>query len=387
MSHILDNPIELANWRRRLFELREEIVLPQSEWHVLWPYIDNLWVERNAGRNKDRKQFNCRIWRNDGEQKTGAGKRNRARRNVEPCGMKMYVTKKDGGVVISRFTGRNTETLEHHHDLEYMDKIKTPSAIMRIAAEQIANGKTPAEAVAEMKTKKVVRALEETSGLHLDSNRVRNAYKTFKQHDENAFKVSSRSTITLPPTIIETSLTDPALMAPLGMRVSCQCGVVSFQTPTQTPLDVYHCHCLECRKQSASAFGTSAIFPAQGLFPLSSFLVAKLSCFTRPTKSGGSMACYFCSTCGVRLFHRGRDVHGIDKSTVSIKGGCVEGLEWNVGKHIYTRSAVIPIPPGAEQWRESPEPESRPTLSNMVKDNEKAPVLLPDFPDLPFPQN
>lgn len=381
MSHILDNPTELAAWRHRLFELSEEIVLPQSDWDVLWPYIDNLWVERNAGRNKDRKQFNCRIWRNDGEQKTGAGKRNRPRRNVQPCGMKMYVTKKDGGVVISRFKGRTTETLEHHHDLEYMDKIKTPSAIMRIAAEQIANGKTPAEAVAEMKTKQVVRALEETSGLHLDSNRVRNAYKTFKQHEENASRTPRRLTMAPP---IQEPPTDPGLMAPLGMRVSCQCGSVSFGTPTQIPLDVYHCHCLECRKQSASAFGTSAIFPAQGLFPLSPDLAAKLSYFIRPTKSGGSMACYFCSACGVRVFHRSRDAHGIEKPTVSIKGGCVEGLDWTIGKHIYTRSAIVPIPPGAEQWRESPEPENRPTLSNMVKDDEKAPVLLPDFPDLPF---
>jgi hypothetical protein len=246
MSHILDNPTELAAWRRRLFELREEITLPLSEWEVLWPYIDNLWVERNAGRNKDRKQFNCRIWRNDGDQKTGTGKRNRARRNIQPCGMKMYVTKKDGGVIISRFKGRNTETLEHHHDLEYMDRIKTPSAIMRIAAEQIANGKTPAEAVAEMKTKNVVKALEETSGLHLDSNRVRNAYKTFKQHEENSNRGTRRQTIQEPPT-------DPALTAPLGMHVSCQCGGISFGTPTQTPLEVYHCHCLECRKQSAPA--------------------------------------------------------------------------------------------------------------------------------------
>ncbi|QDS69291.1 hypothetical protein FKW77_002630 [Venturia effusa] len=384
MSYILDNPTEMAAWRRRLFELREEIVLPQSDWDVLWPYIDNLWVERNAGRNKDRKQFNCRIWRNDGEQKIGAGKRNRARRNVPPCGMKMYVTKKDGGVIISRFAGRTTETLEHHHDLEYMDRIKTPSAIMRIAAEQIANGKTPAEAVAEMRTKQVVKALEETSGLHLDSNRVRNAYKTFKQHEKIGSRVTRRLTTAPPLMNFQEAPTDPALMAPVGMRVSCQCGSISFETPTPMPLDVYHCHCQECRKQSASAFGTSAIFPAQGLFPLRSDLAVKLSYFTRPTKSGGSMACYFCLTCGVRLFHRTRDAQGIEKPTVSIKGGCIEALDWSIGKHIYTRSAVVPIPPGAEQWRESPEPENLPTLSNMVKGDEQAPVLLPDFPDLPF---
>jgi hypothetical protein len=100
MSRIVDNPAELAAWRRKLFELGpEEIALPQADWDAIWPYIDNFWVERNACRGKETQQFNCRIWRNDSSKKTGAGKRNRTKRNVEPCGMKMYVKKKDGFVV------------------------------------------------------------------------------------------------------------------------------------------------------------------------------------------------------------------------------------------------------------------------------------------------
>ncbi len=60
------------------------------------------------------------------------------------------------------------------------------------------------------------------------------------------------------------------------MEVQCQCGAVSFTTPTPEPIALYHCHCTQCRKQSASAFGTSAIFSAEGIFPLSPDLEAKL---------------------------------------------------------------------------------------------------------------
>ena len=60
------------------------------------------------------------------------------------------------------------------------------------------------------------------------------------------------------------------------MNVSCQCGSVRFKTPTPAPIDLFHCHCGECQKQSSSAFGTSAIFPVAGLFPLEAKLESQL---------------------------------------------------------------------------------------------------------------
>lgn len=50
-----------------------------------------------------------------------------------------------------------------------------------------------------------------------------------------------------------------------GMEVRCQCHSVQFTTPTPKPLALYVCHCGQCRLQTGSAFGTSAIFPK---FPL-----------------------------------------------------------------------------------------------------------------------
>ena len=139
------------------------------------------------------------------------------------------------------------------------------------------------------------------------------------------------------------------------MDVSCQCGTVKFKAPTDQPKALYHCHCTECRKQSASAFGTSAIFTSEGLIPLSEELESLLGVYTRPTEeTEGIQDCYFCKNCGVRVMHRSRDKDGSERGTVSIKGGCVEDLDWKDGVHIFTRSAVWPIPEGAKQFEAGP---------------------------------
>lgn len=66
------------------------------------------------------------------------------------------------------------------------------------------------------------------------------------------------------------------------------------------------------------------------------------------------MDCYFCSTCGVRVMHRTRNADGSTRPTVSVKGGLVDGLDWSQGKHIFTGTAVVPIPEGVERWEGTP---------------------------------
>ncbi|KAK1767113.1 centromere protein V [Phialemonium atrogriseum] len=126
------------------------------------------------------------------------------------------------------------------------------------------------------------------------------------------------------------------------MEVSCQCGSVSFKTPLPKPLALYVCHCVECRRQTGSAFGTSAIFPR---FQLPDTDV--LSCYTRPTSTGQTLYCYFCKNCGTRLMHTSPD-----KTVVSVKGGCIEGLDWKNAIHLWTKSAMVPIPEGCESHSE-----------------------------------
>lgn len=37
------------------------------------------------------------------------------------------------------------------------------------------------------------------------------------------------------------------------------------------------------------------------------------------------------------------------KNVVSVKGGCLEGLDWQTAIHIWTKSAMVPIPEGNER--------------------------------------
>ncbi|KAM0324584.1 hypothetical protein ACHAQA_007970 [Verticillium albo-atrum] len=141
------------------------------------------------------------------------------------------------------------------------------------------------------------------------------------------------------------------------MNVSCQCGAISFRTPTPAPLAVYLCHCNECRKQSSSAFGISATFPVEGLPPLADpALRARLSMWSRTTKTGNTLDCYFCTECGARVLHHTRDAQGVPRATANIKGGLIEGLSLEGASHIWTNEAVVPIPKGVVSWPESPQP-------------------------------
>jgi len=40
---------------------------------------------------------------------------------------------------------------------------------------------------------------------------------------------------------------------------------------------------------------------------------------------------------------------------VSVKGGCIEGLDWKKAKHIWCKRAMVPIPEGVEKVDEEPE--------------------------------
>ncbi|RXG42220.1 hypothetical protein VDGE_02292 [Verticillium dahliae] len=143
----------------------------------------------------------------------------------------------------------------------------------------------------------------------------------------------------------------------ITMNVACQCGSIAFRTPTPAPVAVYLCHCNECRRQSSSAFGVSATFPAADLPPLSDpALRARLGVWSRATKSGTTIDCYFCKTCGARIVHHGRSAQGVARPTANIKGGLIEGLSLEGASHIWAREAVVPIPAGAVSWPESPPP-------------------------------
>jgi hypothetical protein len=137
-------------------------------------------------------------------------------------------------------------------------------------------------------------------------------------------------------------------MAGLPLTGGCQCGRVRYEL-TGPSLGLYVCHCRECRKQSASAFGISAFFRSADL----RLLGGELSRWSRPTKSGWAIVSFFCPTCGSRLWDGDKD----REDEICIKGGSLdEPLDLTDAVHIWTSRTLpgVTIPEHARRWPEDP---------------------------------
>jgi len=110
----------------------------------------------------------------------------------------------------------------------------------------------------------------------------------------------------------------------------CQCGAIRYRV-TGAPLTLYACHCTECQKQSASAFGLSLWVERSDLEIVS----GEPRHWERLADSGNTMRCAFCPDCGSRLYHEASDATGI----YSLKGGSLDAIAGltPVG-HIWVRS-------------------------------------------------
>jgi len=128
----------------------------------------------------------------------------------------------------------------------------------------------------------------------------------------------------------------------------CQCGAVRYEIAA-APLTLYVCHCRECRKQSASAFGISAVVPAADF----QLVQGTVNSWTRDTDSGRRLRCVFCARCGSRLWHEGEP----KGATISVKGGSLDdALDLATATHIWTSRKLpgVVIPPDRPLFSEEP---------------------------------
>ncbi|MBK1865643.1 GFA family protein [Aestuariivirga sp. YIM B02566] len=129
----------------------------------------------------------------------------------------------------------------------------------------------------------------------------------------------------------------------------CQCGAVRYECAGE-PLALYACHCTECRKQSASAFGMSFIVLRE------SFRITRGAPkrWIRRADSGRHVHCFFCPTCGSRLWHEREGV----ADSLSVKAGSLdEPVDFSAAVHIWT-SRKMPgfnIPEEAVQFPGEPD--------------------------------
>lgn len=128
----------------------------------------------------------------------------------------------------------------------------------------------------------------------------------------------------------------------------CQCGQARYES-AGAPLGLYICHCRECQKQSASAFGMSLQVTRAGLR-----LVKGLTqSWSRAADSGRIVVCVFCPRCGSRLWHES-DPPG---DTVFLRAGSLDTPP-NAARaiHIWTSRKVlgVVIPADATQFPQEP---------------------------------
>jgi hypothetical protein len=140
----------------------------------------------------------------------------------------------------------------------------------------------------------------------------------------------------------------PAARPPLAG--GCQCGAICYEISGQ-PLEVYVCHCRECRKQSASVFGIS-VWVNRSDFTL---LTGTPRFWSRPADSGRVVDCAFCPECGSRVWHEPGG--GVQRRAIVIKGGSLdEPVDVGSAMHVWVSRKLpgVVIPEGVTQYPENP---------------------------------
>lgn len=143
-------------------------------------------------------------------------------------------------------------------------------------------------------------------------------------------------------------MTEKLELPPLPLTGGCQCGAIRY-TLRGAPVVFYICHCTECQKQSASAFGESFRVRQDDLE-----VDGAVATFTRIGTSGNELACDFCPDCGTRLFHRRAKY----SETMNIKAGTLDDTSWlRPAGHIWVRSKQPWVKIGANELTYERQPE------------------------------
>lgn len=133
---------------------------------------------------------------------------------------------------------------------------------------------------------------------------------------------------------------------PKALRGGCQCGAIRYEL-TQAPLKLYACHCVECRKQSGSAYGIEmevahdAVRLVQG---------TPVQWRTRPF-IGAADDCTFCPACGTRLWDRST----LTPNVLGLKAGSLDPpVDLSKAIHRWTKFKLpgVEVPKSAVQFEE-----------------------------------
>ena len=145
------------------------------------------------------------------------------------------------------------------------------------------------------------------------------------------------------PLKLAPDLQEDPMPSPKTFTGGCQCGQVRYEIAGR-PHAIFVCHCRECQKQSASAFGISVMVRSADVRLVS----GRPQRWSRQTDTGRTLACFFCPACGTRVWHGDRE----SADEISVKGGSLdEPPDLRDAVHIWTarRLPGVIIPEGARQ--------------------------------------
>ena len=130
---------------------------------------------------------------------------------------------------------------------------------------------------------------------------------------------------------------------------TCQCGNVHYRI-TEPFLFQAVCHCRDCQKLSGTSFSISAFVKAS-TFEL---LQGELKSWRRSSDSGGLVDCFFCPTCGNRIYHQDPEKPGL----LRLKPGTLDDTSVIAPQaHVWVsrKQAWVDIPEGIDQHDTQPE--------------------------------
>lgn len=128
----------------------------------------------------------------------------------------------------------------------------------------------------------------------------------------------------------------------------CSCGAIRYRFEGD-PIVVYACHCTECRRRSASAYGYSVRVPTSGY----TLEKGEPKTYTRIAESGTEVSTWFCGDCGTTIlsFAEARPTLRV------IMGGSLDDTsEVPIEANIWTRSALdwVHIDPDLGGYEQAP---------------------------------
>jgi hypothetical protein len=124
-----------------------------------------------------------------------------------------------------------------------------------------------------------------------------------------------------------------------GYDGGCACGAVRYRLKRGS-MFTHCCHCLDCQRQTGSAFVLNALIEADQVELLS----GEVKPYAMPTDSGGPHHIHRCAQCGTAVW----SVYSVDRIRFVRVGTLDEPSAMAPDVHIYTRSKQpwVRIPEG-----------------------------------------